>query len=310
MSFAVIMPAHNAEGTIGAALDSIAAQRHQPAEVLIAADNCSDRTLSIARGYDLPITAIEVNYRNAAAARNHIVNLCSSPWLAFLDADDVWYPDHLKRASEWTANTGDVGYFSLVDYLYLEGPRTEPGKPRWPIDVPTSGLTHRDYMGFWNHQLFFQMITTVVRRDRFLDVGGYDPEQRRRHDFDMWLRVIHGHTWTYNPDVTARYTIDTPGSISRENWANSEWFMLRAMLKNRAAYADCGLLPIIASTARRAMASAYTDGSAEDRKRAHDLAWEHLSGRDRLVFRAASAAPRIFQHINRKRRERISASSE
>src|SRR5581483_10965231 len=95
---AVVVPAWNAAATIDDALGSVAGQTLLPAEVVVVDDRSTDATASLAKAWAdrLPITVVSAAARSGpAGARAEAVAASSSPLIAFLDADDVWLPDHL-----------------------------------------------------------------------------------------------------------------------------------------------------------------------------------------------------------------------
>lgn len=301
-TISVIMPCYNAGPWVRGALRSIAAQTRPPEQVIVIDDGSSDNSLEEIRSSGVELLLLQTRLKNAAAARNFGVERATGEWLAFLDADDEWYPQHLGEAEALIRRGHDAGVTGIDDYLFVDGQRRLTVNP-WPIDEPTTGLSAERYVEFWSRQLKFTLIPTLVRRDRFLEVGGFDPEQKRRHDFDMWLRVIHGRTWAYNPRATAIARL-TPGSIGRTNWASSEYFALRGMLKNLERY-PVQMAPTVRRAAQRAVSASLTDGTREDFDRVRPIAWPHLSLRHRLVFSAAALAPGAFRALNRARRRRL-----
>lgn len=300
MTFTVIMPCHNAEAWVAEALRSARDQTRPPDQIIVVNDASTDASADAVRNSGVDVELIEADVRNAAAARNLALPRATGDWIAFLDADDAWKPHHLEQAAALIEQGNDVGLTGQDDYLYMDG-STRPAVNAWPIDAPAAGLTPERFIECWRQHLKFSMITTLVRRDRLEAIGGFDESQRRRHDFDMWLRLIRDHTWAYNPRSTAVYRV-TPGSIGRTNWADSEYFALRGLAKNLDAYP--GLRPFVSAAARRAVASAITDGDASDRRRALELAWPHLRARDRAVFTLARLAPPAFRAAHRAKRRR------
>ncbi len=174
----------------------------------------------------------------------------------------------------------------------------------WPIQTPAGGLPAKRFIELFRQRLQFVMPSVVVRRDVLVDRGMFDPELVRRHDMDMWLRVTDGHTWAYDPVAHLAYRSDTPGSVSRQNYASSEYWHLRMLLRHHKTYDSPSMRWLIQRGARAAMATALTDGGPEDRKHAWDLAWPHLNAKLRCLFGAAMCCPAIFAAFNRVRRQR------
>ena len=96
------MPAKNTGDYIAAAIESVIAQDYPTWELLIADDHSSDDTAKIVRGYAagdsriryLPLSA--GGPTGASAARNHATRMSRGRYIAFLDSDDIWYPNKLS----------------------------------------------------------------------------------------------------------------------------------------------------------------------------------------------------------------------
>lgn len=94
----VMMPAYNAEKFIGEAIESVLAQIHQKWELIIVNDGSQDNTAVVAAQYSDPrIRLIHQENGGEAAARNTALQHLNGAFLAFLDADDAFLPDHLAR---------------------------------------------------------------------------------------------------------------------------------------------------------------------------------------------------------------------
>jgi len=201
-------------------------------------------------------------------------------------------------------DTPDVGYLPCTyDEITAEpGAKPMPRPPTWPIDRTVTGLTHRQFIEMYVQSTYFGMSSAAVQRQRLVEVGGFDETQTRRHDIEMWMRVIAKRTWTCTDKATAVYRKDTPGALSR-NVPKREYFMLRAMLLNREAYEGPEIQRLIRKFAKRAVAASITDGDAEDRRRARELAWPHVSGGSRPVLAAGLACPPLFALANRLKRK-------
>ena len=99
----VVIPAYNAEKYIGACLDSILVRDEIRIEVICVDDGSTDGTLNILRQYeqaDQRVRVITQKNAGAGAARNNGMQYASGEYLAFLDADDFFEPDMLRRAYE------------------------------------------------------------------------------------------------------------------------------------------------------------------------------------------------------------------
>lgn len=104
----VIITAYNSERFIGEALDSVQSQTFTKWEAIVVDDNSTDETRSIVERYsrdDSRISLIRSHQRSGgpAAGRNRGVAASTAPWIAFLDADDVWHREKLELQLNQTA---------------------------------------------------------------------------------------------------------------------------------------------------------------------------------------------------------------
>lgn len=92
----VMMPAYNADAYIVQAIESLLAQSHTHWELVIVDDGSSDHTAEVASHYvDPRIRVLRQENRGEAAARNYALKNIQGEFVAFLDADDLYLPNHL-----------------------------------------------------------------------------------------------------------------------------------------------------------------------------------------------------------------------
>jgi glycosyltransferase involved in cell wall biosynthesis len=95
----IMMPAYNAELYIQAAIESVLAQTYSDWELVIVDDGSTDRTAEIIHGFqDERIRYYWQANAGEAAARNTALGKLQGEWLAFIDADDLFLPNHLELA--------------------------------------------------------------------------------------------------------------------------------------------------------------------------------------------------------------------
>jgi glycosyltransferase involved in cell wall biosynthesis len=299
MRISVIMPCHNAGRWIGEALQSTSIQTRPPDEVIVIDDASIDDSVEQIQNSGVEVRLLRASCRNAAAARNIGIEAATGDWLAFLDADDIWYPQHLERAQQLLQSSEDVAF--LADYHLFKGnsQNVEPLAP--PLISTGTRLTPLHFMDLLTRGFRFGHSTVLLKRERVLEVGGFDVRQQRRHDIDLWLKVLAKHTWGYDAVPAMAYRMDTPESLSR-NVVSCEYFWLRALLKNRKFYDVPAVQKLISLAARHAISLALVDGDMADLQRARSLAWPHLKPSSRVFFRCAALCRPPFQQAIRARR--------
>ncbi|MEQ1689092.1 MAG: glycosyltransferase family 2 protein, partial [Sphingopyxis sp.] len=129
----MIVPAFNAEATIGQTLASIAGQNHRAIEIMIVDDGSTDKSPDVAQ----TICASEPRARlllkangGVASARNHGIAEAKGGYVALIDADDLWHPDHIAKCLAVAQNSGCAMVFSChhcidaANIIIRSGPQT------------------------------------------------------------------------------------------------------------------------------------------------------------------------------------------
>ncbi len=113
--YSIVIPAYNGSDSITQTLNSCFKQSVKELEVVVVDDGSSDNTLEVLGQITDPRLVV-VSQKNAgpAAARNHGMRVAKGRYIAFLDADDVWYPDFLAEAEKIYAQTPDKVIYSQI----------------------------------------------------------------------------------------------------------------------------------------------------------------------------------------------------
>lgn len=124
----VMMPAYNAEAYIAEAIDSVLKQTYEQWELLVINDGSKDKTGEIANRYrDGRIKVIHQENGGEASARNTALANMRGEFLAFLDSDDAFLPDHLEKTAVYLQNHADKdAVYTDGIYMTSAGQRLEP----------------------------------------------------------------------------------------------------------------------------------------------------------------------------------------
>ena len=108
MKISVVIPAYNAEQHIGRAIDSVLAQTRPADEIIVIDDGSTDATAEVIRSFGDRVTLIQQKNAGVSVARNTGIEAATGDWIAFLDADDEWLPEKLKRQAEHLSRNPDL----------------------------------------------------------------------------------------------------------------------------------------------------------------------------------------------------------
>ena len=196
--FSVVMPVHNKAPHISAALQSIFDQTVVPHEVIVVDDASTDDSIDHVRSFDLPnIRILERAARGAGgyAARNLAIERATGEWIAFLDADDTWKPNHLETISSLALGAPEhVGcVFCGFEFLEPSGrvrrdPYSSRHRDRGPTRVPFSR-----FLDDWIENKSCPIWTGACsfKRSTLIGAGLFPADRcRRGGDKDLWLRTM------------------------------------------------------------------------------------------------------------------------
>lgn len=211
--FSVVIPVHNKGPLLADALASVAAQTCRDFEVIVVDDASSDEGLeALARFPQLPLRLL----RRASAgpggyaARNLGIQAARAQWIAFLDADDLWYPDHLATAAQLIEQHPQAA-------MLCTGFEEDLGGVVKTVALPQSRcFAARDFLALYAARDVLHTNSMLIRRSVLQRCGGF-PEQgvRRGGDHALWFRtVLVGAPVILADRVTTRYRRDHSAVVS------------------------------------------------------------------------------------------------
>ena len=129
----IIIPCYHAEKFIKRALDSIENQTFQDYEIIMVIDDFhADSTFEIIASHPLSIKTrllTSETKSSPAKARNRAIKEARGRYIAFLDADDEWRPDHLKNAVDSLKESSSQVYYARCVNFMKEQPFSFHGRP-------------------------------------------------------------------------------------------------------------------------------------------------------------------------------------
>jgi glycosyltransferase involved in cell wall biosynthesis len=219
----IIIPAYNTAHLIAACLDSVFSQTYRDFETIVVNDGSPD-TLDLEKTLQPYLDRIvyikQVNKR-AAGARNTAIAQAAGEFLAFLDSDDTWLPDHLE--SQIKQFEADPALGLVYANAVLVGDPTHPVE--FMDKCPTVGEAGFEALVVERCQI--PVSTVVARKAAIVKAGGFDEGLARCDDYDMWLRTaFYGGKVGYNRQVQAQLADGRPGSLGVSRAKMAEGYRL------------------------------------------------------------------------------------
>ena len=221
----VVIPAYNTATLIANCLNSVFAQNFRDFEVIIVNDGSPDTPQleeALLPYRDKVIYIVQPNKR-AAGARNTAIGRARGTFLAFLDSDDSWLPDHLAAQMEFFKKNPDLDLVYADALLISESAHEKTFMQK----CPSEGQASFEALVVERCQI---PISTVVARKAAIVKGGlFDEKLVRCDDYDMWLRAAFcGAKIGYGRQEQARLFLGRPDSLgeTRSKMAEAYWMIL------------------------------------------------------------------------------------
>ena len=212
----VVIPTFNHAKFLKKALDSVVAQTFQNWEAVVVNNFSTDNTIEVVKSFADPRIKL-FNFSNngvIAASRNHGLKEAAGDFIAFLDSDDVWYPNKLQKCVEQAS----AGYqFICHGELWINSDLTQ----RTVMYGPASNATYNRLLYKGN---CISTSTTFIAKSLLGSVQGFDenPEIITTEDYDLWLRLAAKNPRTsFIPEVLGEFhrLADSASSSVLRNFA-------------------------------------------------------------------------------------------
>jgi glycosyltransferase involved in cell wall biosynthesis len=197
LSIVAIIPLYNGARWIEQSINSVLAQTLAPDEFIVVDDGSTDDGPRLVErlAHSLPVTLLRKPNGGQSSARNFGVKHSKSALIALLDQDDAWYPHHLATLIEpFRKERGiSLGWvYSDLDEIDESGGMVNK---RLLNLIPRANLLPREnpkrsLAGCLSDDLFILPSASLIAREAFEAVGGFDENLCGYEDDDLFLRLF------------------------------------------------------------------------------------------------------------------------
>jgi glycosyltransferase involved in cell wall biosynthesis len=180
----VIIPTYNRAKVIGDAIVSAINQTYNYTEIIVIDDGSIDGTSACVAQFGNKVKYIFKTNGGVSSARNLGIKNSSGELIAFLDSDDEWLPNKLKKQVNFLDINADFGMV-LCDYYSVNSLRKELGRSFRRNYLPNDGNILSDVV-LWPSLV---PSSVLVKRNVLEDVGYFDESLKTAEDLDLHLRV-------------------------------------------------------------------------------------------------------------------------
>lgn len=183
-------PGH--EQTVKDALHSVEGQTHRFWECIVVNDSGID--LHLEDGFSWARECITDGELGAGAARNRGAKVARAPFLVFLDADDLLKPRFLERTLQAFRQHGRYVY---TDWMTEER----------QVQFEAHTTPEYSFRAVWENPSLHP-VTTLIPRDWFETVGGFDESMSAFEDVDFYMKLLtHGFCGVRVPEALLIYHV-------------------------------------------------------------------------------------------------------
>lgn len=224
--FSVIIPLYNKEEYISECLKSALSQTFDDFEIVIMDDGSTDNSASLANNFKSDkINLHHQENQGASEARNNAVKLSSGKYMAFLDADDIWEPDHLQRLSDSINSFPNSGIYTNNYSIKFSESLVKPAI----LNFDYSGNKPFKVDDFFKASMKDTVVWTsacCIEKTKFIEYGMFNPIYLSSQDLDMWIRIALKESVIFNPSQTMIYNHSIANSLGKVEDNDARFILL------------------------------------------------------------------------------------
>ncbi|MFA5038110.1 MAG: glycosyltransferase family A protein [Candidatus Omnitrophota bacterium] len=179
----IIIPVFNGSKYIAEAVESALGQTYIEKEIFVVDDGSTDNTKQVLSKYEDKIRYIYQENRGVAAARNAGIQAGNGEYIAFLDSDDIWFPDKLEKQIA-VLEKNQLAGFVYCDNYFVDGEGTRLKDYPYRMPFIKGNILPDLFCGY-----FIITSSLIMRRSCFEWVGYFDDLLKVGEDYAFFLKL-------------------------------------------------------------------------------------------------------------------------
>jgi glycosyltransferase involved in cell wall biosynthesis len=219
----IIMPTYNRAWILGRAVESVLTQTFKDFELIIVNDGSADDTQKVLKDFsDARITVINLETNGGLShARNTGLKKATGEFIAYLDSDNLWYPEYLEATME-AFDDKTIMVYSGQNLLLVGGTKEHPeiiGRKTRNEKYNPVKLTQGNYI---------DVNCVVHRRSLIKEVGLFDEDLKVLEDWDLFVQIAIKYPFgiKHLDQVLSEYYFylpETETTLSNQKW--QDWIL-------------------------------------------------------------------------------------
>jgi len=214
--FSVIIPVYNKANYIEETLKSVLKQQFTNYEIIIIDDGSTDSSLEIINQFlDNRICIYKQENKGVAAARNFGIEKSKGKLIAFLDADDYWFPNHLEEIVKLYHDFPNCGMYCNLYRIKTTNKHFQ--------DISFRGISSgfrgivKNY--FYSNKPFRISWTSslAITKKILKEFNGFNENVSNGQDIELWTRIGIKYSVVISNKITSIYNFNTTTSLTKQN---------------------------------------------------------------------------------------------
>ncbi|MEM5565393.1 glycosyltransferase family 2 protein [Psychroserpens sp. AS72] len=206
--FSVVIPLYNKEQEITDTISSVLAQTFADFEVIIINDGSTDNSLNqVEKFSDKRIRIYTTENKGVSHARNFGIKNASAQYIAFLDGDDIWKPQHLHDLKSLIESYPNCGLYCKA-YNKIKGQTIIDSQYK---DIPKN----KKWDGLINDYFYHSVINSLassssvaIHKSIFESVGYFNEDYNSGEDTDAWIRIALQYPTAFDNSVSVTHNLN------------------------------------------------------------------------------------------------------
>lgn len=233
--FSIIIPLYNKESLVENTLKSIFNQTFTDYEIIVVNDGSTDKSEAIIlKSNDNRIRFYSQNNQGVSAARNVGIKESKGDFIAFLDADDYWYPNHLEIMERLIEDCPHAGLYASR-YISKVSEKKFITNSFLNIDENFSGIVP----DFFYSSLVSRIALTsavIIPKAVFDKTGFFNTSITSGQDLDLWIRIAILFPVAITGNSTVEYNAMDYSSLSKKNIRDKKLIDFSVFQKEEATH--------------------------------------------------------------------------
>ena len=211
--FSIIIPVFNKERHVLQTLESVQNQSFQNFEIIIVNDGSTDNSeKEILKFQHQKLKYFKNENKGASHSRNFAASKAKAPYIAFLDADDIWLPHHLEDLKNLIDDFPNCGMYCKA---YTAFQKDVEIKSRYHniSNKPWRGIL-KDYFESSMQNSIATTPAVAMPRQIFESKGGFNEVYQSGQDIDLWIRVAIKHLVAFDNNVSVCINLNADNKLS------------------------------------------------------------------------------------------------